>query len=485
VSSIDRSNELARSGLAALGSPWGIAAVALLILNDHLLKQVAPSALTDKLGDFAGLFFAPYVLLLAVGSLPIRFSRLFERHVALVAYALVGVFFAALKVSATSAAVLTSLLTVVLAGPVSIVLDPTDLIALAVLPVSYGVWIRGQSHVASGIALRLRHATVATCAVLAMVATSQPQPWVTSAAADSIDPETMYAVLDYTVADGLHRTTDGGRTWTRLSTISGEVVADPARQGVYVLKSDPWDPRVLRWDEVARMPVDIGPPSPGKRPQTIYVDGPVILLPVPWSADLVLLAKNGDLLRTADGGRTWQSYGFVGSVRALTYASGPRVIYLATDDALLRSSDGDRWTDVATLPGRPAAIAASANGDVLLVAIGKELLRSGDRGKTWQTVLRYAGAGEASLARWQVVFDPHDPSRVYLLYGRGCCAAMFSVNGGMSWREWGEPIADLTVGATRDHPLIAITSRLKSVLRHDGDVPGTWADVGAALPVRR
>ncbi|TMB63163.1 MAG: hypothetical protein E6J49_03055, partial [Chloroflexi bacterium] len=47
----------------ALLSRPALVALALLLLNDHVLKHEFPSLLSDKLSDFAGLFFAPYVLL--------------------------------------------------------------------------------------------------------------------------------------------------------------------------------------------------------------------------------------------------------------------------------------------------------------------------------------------------------------------------------------------------------------------------------------
>jgi photosystem II stability/assembly factor-like uncharacterized protein len=478
-------HRLARCSFVALGTPLGIASVALLILNDQVLKQIAPSPITDKLSDFAGLFFAPYVLILALGSLPFRLNRRDEVRIAAAAYIVVATFFVALKVSSLTAGMIVSVLAAILPLPISMVVDPTDLIALAVLPASLLIWLRAWSGDAAQ-GPRVRHAAIASFAVFALIATSQAQPWVISAAGDATDPDMMYAVLSYTVADGLYKTSDDGRIWTRISTVTGVLAADPARHGrLYMLSGDHWDPRVLRLDEGAHEASDIGPPSPGKRPQAILTYGPNILLIAPWSADLVLLSKNGDLWRTADGGAIWQSYGFVGSVQALTYASDQRVIYLATEHSLLRSDDGGhRWTDVAELPGKPAAIAASASGDVLLAAIGKELFRTIDGGKTWQSVLHYSDPGEGNWS-WQLVFDPRDQSRAYLLYGSGCCTAMFSVNGGATWKVWGQPIERMMIGATREHPLIAIDARLRTVLRHDGEVPGTWTDVGTGLPVRR
>ena len=56
-----------RLALTALGHPLSLGAVALLLLNDHVLKQAFPSILTGKLSDFAGLFFFPFLLAVLVG----------------------------------------------------------------------------------------------------------------------------------------------------------------------------------------------------------------------------------------------------------------------------------------------------------------------------------------------------------------------------------------------------------------------------------
>src|SRR3972149_6580371 len=60
-------DRLDRLALAALGPPASLGAVALLLLNDHFLKQAYPSILTGKLSDFAGLFFFPFLLGVLVG----------------------------------------------------------------------------------------------------------------------------------------------------------------------------------------------------------------------------------------------------------------------------------------------------------------------------------------------------------------------------------------------------------------------------------
>jgi hypothetical protein len=112
-----------------LASPLPLAAVALLALNDHLLKQAWPGALTGKLSDVAGCFVLPLflsALLAVVTAWPLR------RRLALGAAATV-LFFAAIKLSqpaADAAARALDLAWPLRAGPGRIVADPTDLLAL-------------------------------------------------------------------------------------------------------------------------------------------------------------------------------------------------------------------------------------------------------------------------------------------------------------------------------------------------------------------
>ncbi|WP_394827797.1 hypothetical protein [Pendulispora albinea] len=57
-----------------LAHPWIVGSIALLWINDHVLKVHWPSALTGKLSDAAGLVFFP-VVLLALLSLAARAAR--------------------------------------------------------------------------------------------------------------------------------------------------------------------------------------------------------------------------------------------------------------------------------------------------------------------------------------------------------------------------------------------------------------------------
>lgn len=50
-------------GRSPLAHPWSLLAIAVLIVNDHLLKWVWPGVVTGKLSDFAGLVCFPLLLL--------------------------------------------------------------------------------------------------------------------------------------------------------------------------------------------------------------------------------------------------------------------------------------------------------------------------------------------------------------------------------------------------------------------------------------
>ena len=120
-----------RPGRALLTPTW-LAALALLGVNDHLLKGAGllPGALTGKLSDFAGMLVAP-VLLAAILGLRSRRGLLW-------CHAAVGAVFAAIKVSPAAADAWSWLMGLV--GPAWVItVDPTDLLALPALALGWHV----------------------------------------------------------------------------------------------------------------------------------------------------------------------------------------------------------------------------------------------------------------------------------------------------------------------------------------------------------
>ena len=155
----------------ALLHPLAIAALCLLLVNDHVLKAAAPGAITGKLSDFAGLAFFP-VLLVAAWELALaglgRWSAP-SRAATFVACSTTALVFVLAKTvpsfaellgwSIGAAQWLLAIPVRLLAdspsaiAPASIVVDETDLIAILAMAVP--LWI-GQRRVRARQPLRSR-----------------------------------------------------------------------------------------------------------------------------------------------------------------------------------------------------------------------------------------------------------------------------------------------------------------------------------------
>jgi len=140
--------ERLRRGLRAGGLPIGEAmhpaallALAVMVVNDWLLKpRFGPSAVTGKLSDLGGLVAAPVVLTAAIGLLLRLAGRkdpyLTHRRL-VISIAATGAVFAAIKLSERAAGWFTE--TIGIFRHAEVYLDPTDLLCLPVLAISY--WI--------------------------------------------------------------------------------------------------------------------------------------------------------------------------------------------------------------------------------------------------------------------------------------------------------------------------------------------------------
>lgn len=140
--------------------PLPLAALALLAINDHLLKGsgLLPGWLTGKLSDLAGLFFFP-LLLTAVWDVVLfgwnviarrtLFDASLRRWKLIAAAAFTGALFVAIKLSPELAArylwLVDHIDLIDLLRPGRVVQDPTDLIALPLLAAA--VWF-GHSRLA-------------------------------------------------------------------------------------------------------------------------------------------------------------------------------------------------------------------------------------------------------------------------------------------------------------------------------------------------
>ena len=467
------------ASLAALASPPSLAAIALLLINDHLLKQLWPSFLTGKLSDFAGLYFAPFVVLAVIFAIPFGPVQAQPWRVAFVGYLVIATCFAALKLSQASAGPLLAIASG-LGFPVVVAADPTDLAALCMLPLSYYAW-SARARWPGGRPRVLLRAASFVVAALSIVASSTAQPEINSLAIDKAGD--VYAAIVYTSSDGVYVADLDTRSWHKLATTGLQLVADPDRPGVvYLLETGATTVGRLTSDGLTQ----ISPHPPDARRAAVW--GPSFLVAAPWVHPALFLSRNGELLTTNDDGGMWVSVGTPGEMRALAVSSEEGLIYIVTGSALTpsvawlyRSRDsGTHWTYMESLEvgSYSSATVAVHPHDSQLVFLGTatELRRSADGGLSFSTLISKSGTNWT----WDLKFDPTDDDHVFLVQGSGCCPLLESRDRGLTWLDAGINATQAAVGPDGD--IYAVSSAWDKVLRRVGK---EWTDVTYSLPVQR
>jgi len=168
-------NRLSRKALKLLCSPPSLVAMAVLLVNDHLLRRFWPSWVTGKLGDFAWLLFFPFALAwIWALILPRR-----ERLVRGLAFGITGGIFALAKTVPACHALVVSAAEWVLGRPVIWVRDPSDLITLVSLAAAWLMWVKApepKAYTASprGSATKWNRLALAAAALLTVANSAGP-----------------------------------------------------------------------------------------------------------------------------------------------------------------------------------------------------------------------------------------------------------------------------------------------------------------------
>jgi hypothetical protein len=131
---------LAQKSLAFLVHPVGLAAFLVLIINDLILRRLAPSFWTGKISDAAWLLLIPWLLAFCLSW--VFTDSHCERKVFWVSFGGVAFFFLFVKTSVWGNLLATRIFGAFLNARPNLSLDPTDLIVLPSLFFSAWFWLR-------------------------------------------------------------------------------------------------------------------------------------------------------------------------------------------------------------------------------------------------------------------------------------------------------------------------------------------------------
>lgn len=432
--------------IIVLARPSVLLAIGLLLLNDHCLKAHYPGVLTGKISDLAGLFFFPLLIAAFLGPLLARpcwrGRRLSADPVMMVALALAGGWFVALKATTPSNAWAVGWLNRLTGQSNLVVADPSDLVALAVLPLTWHTW-RRTAVPPPRRRLDRRGLAALGVASLAVLATSPIEHL--SAAKVIPDPHTsgrVYAFLVgvwQTEADHgpyqLFLSNDDGDTWDNprqtdgrfqaqgsYQTSSAVIAFDPSTPGVVYLggtnglqkstdDGDTWMPLlpgvpISRVHDIAVAPTDpnrvfvVAQPTPDLRAESIVVGSSDGGLTADWVADRPSARLNTITIHPTDAD----------------------TIFVAGDGVFRSTDNGETWQELAAparISGATGIAASFLKPNTIYITAKGDIWRSDDGGATWQIDKHRSvdEPGETAFYAWDVAASSRPPYRVYVAAG--------------------------------------------------------------------
>jgi photosystem II stability/assembly factor-like uncharacterized protein len=171
---------------------------------------------------------------------------------------------------------------------------------------------------------------------------------------------------------------------------------------------------------------------------------------VAFAAAVTLSADSAGVLRSLDGGASWQpanhGLGDEAPLQVQDLAvdpSDPQKLYAATEDGLFQTRNrGDFWRQVGLDGSYIFGVAADPfRPGVLFVASNSGILASADGGATW-TPSSQGIEGDPTFRA--VVFHPTTPNTLFAL-GNGW-PTYVSHDGGATWTKLGQPLVSLAFG---------------------------------------
>jgi hypothetical protein len=235
-----RPNDALQQALGGLAHPLAVGALALLLVNDHVLRHNWPGWWTGKLGDVAWLIFAPLVVAVVMAVLLPRRLRNRTAWCGALAFGMVGAIYALGNAIPTVSRGIIITLSAVMGRPAALVMDPTDLLALPALALGWEAWQGGGRTARGGKAPAWPLVAAGIAASLAN--SGPPQPGI---ACFVVGENGMILAASPYIHTEEYMSEDGGLTWEPLDlehqaasescAIHSEqswMLADPADPGV-------------------------------------------------------------------------------------------------------------------------------------------------------------------------------------------------------------------------------------------------------------
>ncbi len=222
------------NSLRCLQHPLTLSCIAILLINDHLLKLSSPSWLTGKLSDFAGLFFFPFLFTAVLSILLIKFNRS-NLYIGQIAFVSTGIWFFLFKTYLPVNTVTKVILSFLMGHPVQLIPDQTDTFALIMLWPAWALWNQPAGLRSRGVAY-----FALTMGALACLATSPvaPPTIITSLV---YKDGAVYAV-DNLSSGAVLKSLDEGATWEYCWTDCRDIWNSASVRGMPIQVCDPEEP---------------------------------------------------------------------------------------------------------------------------------------------------------------------------------------------------------------------------------------------------
>lgn len=333
-------NLTARRALSALAHPATLAAALLMLCNDFVLRQFAPSWLTGKLSDAAWLVIAPPLLALAISWVIPRRPWL----AGAAALAAAGFGFAAVKSIPQIYHLASVLIATLSGGTAGTRFDPTDLLALPAMLIAAWVW----SRAAAPRPRSLRWAGL-PLVMLALLADS-PRPDFGVFCLAQPDDGRLIAFAEIKLEVAQFQSNDGGLSWqpaspniekpSRCDVFSQPDLPnlpDPGQPGAQLRAAASGTPRIeqsidggMSWQTIigeGHPPFTIQPTSEAENEyysgvfQDWFTSGFQVMDQAQDGGTkniVYAMGTQGILIRTADSGWRWAAVGVYKSNLALT-----------------------------------------------------------------------------------------------------------------------------------------------------------------------